>query len=168
MMFSQGINARYVKIIVQNWSSHISMRAGVLGCLPPACVCPFGTPATGDDCPVDGATVCSSCMTQYNFTLENDVCVCPTGMTCIPMLASDDMIIQGSLGTRTYSTSWDSNHQNSHLDTGRTNGWCPRGDWSQIGAEPQTIDSEPWALFELPEETWIYGMVFQGAGQSGC
>ena len=48
----------------------------------PSCVCTNGTPATGDECPADGAAACASCDADY--VLENETCQAKVdpGTTC--------------------------------------------------------------------------------------
>merc|ERR1719379_1038957 len=91
-VFPAAVHGRFVKIIVHQWHSHISMRAGLLLKACPECKCSTGL-----------GTSCAGCVPETHRTVENQCSTCNPGYihdgsTC------KGLVVDPPASWRSYST----------------------------------------------------------------
>jgi len=123
-VFAPAVQARYVKLIVQTWHSHISMRAGLLVQACHNCKCETGK---------GGA--CATCVSPWHRTTANQCATCNPGH----ILAAgkcEGKILNPPESQRSYSSVHSSCRQGSMLNG--ANAWCALrsnvGEWLMMDA----------------------------------
>lgn len=81
--------------IFEQWRTMCRAGAGLMCEDADACVCPNGSPATGDACPAGGAVRCGACNTGYHFDqvtkrCKANMCHCDNGFGAVGMACAED------------------------------------------------------------------------------